>query len=726
MNNIKLGMKIGIGFGCLILIACALGLLGVFNMQSVGKTSEALSQQYIPETVVANELERTSMLTMYAMRGYALSLEQKFRDQAKAETEAVRKALAQAGELSAKYPALVRLNADLPKARSGAESYFALAEETETRIKSLAASRKAMDAAAADFVESVDLLAESQRKQFAQEIRDDAGTANLQERLEKLAEVAAIIEIGFDIRVRNFKAQATHDRTIRQQALQLFPKVEGLVKKLAAVMRSAENKKEVADVEQALGQYKKAMTTFDADMAALDELGVKRGEAASQVEELAKEMAQAGMTNTQRLADAASAELSTASTILEAGLVVALLLCVGIAMYLTRAITRPVLASVAFADRVAGGDLDGVLDVHQGDEVGKLADSLRTMVERLKERIREADVRSAEAAEEARKAREAMAQAEAAERDAMAKRDAMLAAAVTLQEVAQATATASEELSAQIEQASNGAQQQSQSAGETATAMEEMNSTVLEVAKNASSAAATAEQAKEKALRGKEVVGEVVHGIGAVQNHAQQLQQDMEALGERAKGIGAVMNVISDIADQTNLLALNAAIEAARAGEAGRGFAVVADEVRKLAEKTMSATKEVGEAVTGIQQGTAGNVGKVKKTVETIADTTRLATQSGEALNEIVTLAGMVASQIQSIATASEQQSATSEEINRSIESINRISLEASEGMRQSAQAVGEMAEQSSVLTRLIAEMRGEEASGAPSHARTARALPRG
>nr|WP_245611267.1 methyl-accepting chemotaxis protein [Solidesulfovibrio alcoholivorans] len=253
-----------------------------------------------------------------------------------------------------------------------------------------------------------------------------------------------------------------------------------------------------------------------------------------------------------------------------------------------------------------------------------------------------------------------------------------------------------------------------------------MNSTVLEVAKNASSAAGTAEQAKEKATRGKAVVGEVVHGIAEVQNHAQELQQDMEALGERAKGIGAIMNVISDIADQTNLLALNAAIEAARAGEAGRGFAVVADEVRKLAEKTMSATKEVGEAVTGIQQGTAGNVAKVKKTVETIAHTTSLANQSGEALNEIVTLADMVANQIQSIATASEQQSATSEEINRSIESINRISLEASEGMRQSAQAVGEMAEQSSVLTRLIAEMRGGEAPAAPAHAKKARALPRG
>lgn len=139
-----------------------------------------------------------------------------------------------------------------------------------------------------------------------------------------------------------------------------------------------------------------------------------------------------------------------ASTVTLIGLLLALLVCIGIAVYLTRVITRPVLARVAFTDRVAGGDLDGVLDVHQGDEVGRLADSLRTMVERLKERIREADARSAEAAAEARKAQEAMVQAEAAQRDATAKRDAMLDAAVTLQDVAQATATASEELSAQI------------------------------------------------------------------------------------------------------------------------------------------------------------------------------------------------------------------------------------------------------------------------------------
>jgi methyl-accepting chemotaxis protein len=709
MKDVKLGIKIWAGFGFLIVIACALGLMGILNMRSAGKTSTNLSKQYIPETSMANEIERTFLLTMYAMRGYSLSMDQKFRDQAKIEIEAVRKALAHAKEHSAKYPDLVRLKADLPKAQAEADSYFTLADETEKRIQSLLGSRAAMDTAAAEFVESVGRLEASQKKQFAEEIQGNASATVLIERMTKVYEIAEITEQGFDIRVKNFKAQALGDRTYRTQALEVFPKIEAVIKRLSAVTHREENKKELADVTHALAQYKEAITSFDANMAALDELNKKRNKVSETIEEAAKDMAAAGMTNTQHLADAAEAELATASSIMMVGLGVALILCVAIAAYLTRMITSPILTSVTFADRVAGGDLNGDLDVHQGDEVGKLADSLRTMVASLKERIQEADARSTEAAHEAQKAQEAMLKAEEAQRDAQAKRDAMLTAAITLQDVAQTTAAASEQLSAQIEQASKGAAQQSDQAAETATAMEEMNSTVLEVAKNATMVADTAEQAKTKAIRGKEIVGEVVGGISQVQTHAKELQQDMEALGERAKGIGAIMNVISDIADQTNLLALNAAIEAARAGDAGRGFAVVADEVRKLAEKTMNATKEVGEAITGIQQGTVATVEKVKRTVETIAGTTQQASQSGDALLEIVSLAEAVASQVQSIATASEQQSATSEEINRSIDEINRISLESSEGMRQSAQAVAELAEQSGVLTRLITEMRADD-----------------
>jgi methyl-accepting chemotaxis protein len=210
------------------------------------------------------------------------------------------------------------------------------------------------------------------------------------------------------------------------------------------------------------------------------------------------------------------------------------------------------------------------------------------------------------------------------------------------------------------------------------------------------------------AFGGADVVDQVVQSIGHVMTQAQELKTDMHALGKQAGDISQIMTVINDIADQTNLLALNAAIEAARAGEAGRGFAVVADEVRKLAEKTMSATQEVGSAIAGIQQGTKKNVDNVEKAAQLIDAATALANNSGAALQEIVNLVDLALDQVRSIATAAEEQSAASEEINRSVEDINRISADVSEAMRQSAQAVTELAEQAQVLETLIRELQSE------------------
>jgi methyl-accepting chemotaxis protein len=273
-------------------------------------------------------------------------------------------------------------------------------------------------------------------------------------------------------------------------------------------------------------------------------------------------------------------------------------------------------------------------------------------------------------------------------------------------------ASAAEELSSQIEQSSRGSEEQTHRVDETATAMEEMNATVLEVAKSASNAAETADQAKAKAEDGSKIVGMVVKGIDEVKQQAEEMKNDMGTLGKQAEGIGQIMNVISDIADQTNLLALNAAIEAARAGEAGRGFAVVADEVRKLAEKTMTATKEVGDAIRGIQDGTKKNIDNVERSGKTIEEATVLANKSGVALHEIVSLVESTSDQVRSIATASEQQSSASEEINHSIEDVSRISSETSDAMRQSAQAVTELADQAQILKNLIEEMQAGGGGG--------------
>ena len=275
--------------------------------------------------------------------------------------------------------------------------------------------------------------------------------------------------------------------------------------------------------------------------------------------------------------------------------------------------------------------------------------------------------------------------------------------------VADRMASAAEQLSAQIEQCSQGATEQSDRVQGTAAAVEQMNATILEVAKNAGNTARSAGEAQEMARRGAKLADDVVGAVNAVRQQAASLKDTMSGLGQRAQGIGAVMNVISDIADQTNLLALNAAIEAARAGEAGRGFAVVADEVRKLAEKTMTATREVGQAIAGIQQGTAETVAMVDEAVASVEEATSLARRSGEALTDIVTKVSSAGDQVQAIAAAAEEQSSTVEEISRAVAAINRIAGETADAMIQSATAVTDLADQAQGLSILVADMQSGE-----------------
>ena len=378
-------------------------------------------------------------------------------------------------------------------------------------------------------------------------------------------------------------------------------------------------------------------------------------------------------------------------------------------MLLRSGIINPLERIRSFAAAVAQGNLNAHPDGEFHAEFSEVKNAIEIMVGNLKVKVDEADAKGKEAAEQAGRAENALVDAKQQGERVSTLLSQMQTVACQAIKIAQQVSQSAEALATQVGQVTSGAKQQQTRSSETATAMEEMNATVLEVARSSASSAASVDQARTMAAQGERVVIEAVDAIRAVHTQTSELQGAISTLGSQAEGIGKIMNVISDIADQTNLLALNAAIEAARAGDAGRGFAVVADEVRKLAEKTMHATNEVGAAIQSIQQGTQASLQGMEKAAHAVEQATSLAHQSGEALKQIVVLSEDNSDQVRSIATAAEQQSATSEEINRAVDDVSRIATETVNGMAQASAAVTQLAELVHDLEGLIDKLKSAD-----------------
>ena len=386
---------------------------------------------------------------------------------------------------------------------------------------------------------------------------------------------------------------------------------------------------------------------------------------------------------------------------------ICLVYCAG--YFLTNRDLRAMRQCVSFASTLGAQQSDERLAAGNFASLSTLALALNSTADNLANYRKASSTAQAEAEHDREEAKKALVEAQKAQALAeSAKSEGMLHAASQLENVVEIVSSASQDLAVKIDQSRSGADDQSGRVRETATAMEQMNATVREVAQNAQQAAGIADQTRQQALEGAQIVNDAVKGIESVHTQSLAIRQDMDVLGKQAESIGQVMSVIADIADQTNLLALNAAIEAARAGDAGRGFAVVADEVRKLAEKTMSATQEVGQAIGDIQAGTRKNIVNVEQSASAIEEATRLSIRSGDSLKQILELVHLVNDQVQAIAAASEQQSAASEEINKSVEQVATISAETAQTMEKAAHAVDGLAQQAQVLQGLIRDMKNQ------------------
>jgi len=252
---------------------------------------------------------------------------------------------------------------------------------------------------------------------------------------------------------------------------------------------------------------------------------------------------------------------------------------------------------------------------------------------------------------------------------------------------AEHVASASEEISSSATLQAQGAETQKDQAAQVATAMQEMSSTVLQVSENSNRAAEASRQAAETAREGGNIVEETLVKMRAIAETVQGSAKKVEELGKSSDQIGRIAGVIDDIADQTNLLALNAAIEAARAGEQGRGFAVVADEVRKLAERTTTATKEIAQMIKNIQDETKIAVVAMEAGTKQVEEGVTSTTLAGASLKQIIHMSEQVGEMITHIATAATEQSSASEEVNNNMEQIAKLVRESADGAKQSAQA---------------------------------------
>ena len=356
----------------------------------------------------------------------------------------------------------------------------------------------------------------------------------------------------------------------------------------------------------------------------------------------------------------AASEAKQTQTLILVLILLATILSVSGSLVIVRSITVPLSEGVNVANRLAAGDLTASIKIRSNDEIGTLLTAMDNMAKSL--------------------------------RDLISK----------IKYAAENMASGSEQLSGSAEEISRGMDNQASRSSQIATATEEMSQTVVDVAKNTSNIFQVSTQAFDQAKDGEGVVKRSLDEVQTIASAVTESAQVMQRLGDSSKQIGNIVGVINDIADQTNLLALNAAIEAARAGEQGRGFAVVADEVRKLAERTTQATSQINNMISSIQSEVEHAEVTMNNATSRVESGVKFSRQAGDSLGGIVHSVNNLQSMVQQIASATEEMSTVSETISSDIQGIAAGSKEISAGSGQISQASSDLAKLATGLQSVV------------------------
>jgi methyl-accepting chemotaxis protein len=494
----------------------------------------------------------------------------------------------------------------------------------------------------------------------------EAGDEVARNNVPSIQSLDRLTEISIRLRVLSYRLLINREPEIQEKTFALFTSRNKQISDAQAVyeklISSPEERAAYNDYVRLLGDYRQL------------EERIKSASRAGKIDELSKLLNEDSLANSDQMNvalgklveingtelkatnDAAADQYASAFNLVVGMLIVATLLTMLFAWLLTRSITQPIAAALDAAETIAEGNLTRPIKVHGTDEAGRLLLAMQKMQEKLRDTL------------------------------------------MRISGSATQLASAAEELNAVTDEGARGLAQQNNEIEQAATAVNEMTSAVEEVARNAVSTSEASKNATASAGDGRDLVMETVNAIERMSGDVQSTADLIGNLAEESRDIGKVLDVIRGLADQTNLLALNAAIEAARAGEAGRGFAVVADEVRALAHRTQQSTSEIERMVGSIQGGTEKAVSSMRHSTERAESTLNIAKGAGLALDTINTAVVEINERNLVIASAAEEQAQVAREVDRNLVNIRDLSAQSSDGAAQTSAASGE-------LTRLAVDL---------------------
>ena len=446
--------------------------------------------------------------------------------------------------------------------------------------------------------------------------------------------------------------------------------LQALLSELQTLIVTPMGKQNFAELTQTYGSYQQvqdqylALITSDKLEEAVKFSSETMKQSADAVESDIKTMIELNNNKAKKAGEDATHTYNQAKLTVGGFILVSTLMAIVLALMYTRSITHPLGRSLAIAERIAENDLSETIDVQGHDEVARLMQALKAMQQGLRNTL------------------------------------------TLISDSSNQLASTSEQMHAVTEDANKGIQRQNNEVEMAATAVTEMSAAVEEVARNASAASEAANRSNSAALAGRARVDETVAAISLMVANVENASQEVQGLAVMATDISKVLDVIRAIAEQTNLLALNAAIEAARAGEAGRGFAVVADEVRALAHRTQQSTSEIEQMISSIQKGTGAAVSAMTSTNAQAQKTLDTAQGAGTALVDITESIDNITERNVLIATASEEQAQVAREVDRNLVSIRDLSNQTSEGASQTAIATSELTNLAVELNRMVKQFR--------------------